>query len=67
MPDRSKTIRVLLVVYFVASIAIAVPLVFYVNNAGNLSGTTSGRSSLRRSSRWASAPCARRVTRGGSG
>ena len=43
MVDRSKAIRVLLVVYFVASIAIAVPLVFYVSDAGNLSGTTSGK------------------------
>ena len=43
MPDRSKAIRVLLVVYFAVSIAIAVPLVFYVSNAGNLSGTTSGK------------------------
>lgn len=43
MVDREKTIRVLLVAYSVASIAIAIPLVFYVSDAGNLSGTTSGK------------------------
>ncbi len=43
MVDRLKAIRLLLVVYFLASIAIAIPLVFYVNDAGNLSGTTSGK------------------------
>jgi peptidoglycan/LPS O-acetylase OafA/YrhL len=41
--DRAKVIRLLLVVYFAASVAIAVPLVFYVSDAGNLSGTTSGK------------------------
>lgn len=43
MPDRSKAIRVLLVAYFAASIAIAIPLLIYVRHAGNISGTTSGK------------------------
>ena len=43
MTDRLKAIRILLVVYFVGSIAIAIPLVLFVRHAGNLSGTTSGK------------------------
>ena len=43
MPDRSKAIRVLLVAYFAASVAIAIPLLIYVRHAGNISGTTSGK------------------------
>jgi len=41
--DRLNVMRVLLVVYFVASCAVAVPLVLFTRHAGNLSGTTSGR------------------------
>jgi hypothetical protein len=43
VPDRSKAIRVVLVAYFAASVAIAVPLLVYVRHAGNISGTTSGK------------------------
>jgi len=35
--------RLLLVLFFAGSVAVAVPLVFYVSDAGNLSGTTSGK------------------------
>jgi hypothetical protein len=41
--DRLKAIRLLLVLYFLASIAIAIPLLVYVRHAGNISGTTSGK------------------------
>jgi len=41
--DRLKAIRRLLVVYSVGSVVIAVPLLFSVEHAGSLSGTTSGR------------------------
>jgi hypothetical protein len=41
--DRLKVIRWLLFLYFLGSVAIAIPLVFNVAHAGNLSGTTSGK------------------------
>jgi hypothetical protein len=41
--DRLKAIRLLLVLYFLGSIAVSIPLVFYVSDAGNFSGTTSGK------------------------
>lgn len=43
MVDRLKAIRLVLVLYFLGSIAIAIPLVFFVRHAGSLSGTTSGK------------------------
>lgn len=43
MADRFTVIRILLVVYFLGSVAMALPLMFYVGDAGSLSGTTSGR------------------------
>ena len=43
MVDRLRAIRMLLVLYFLASIAIAIPLLVYVRHAGNISGTTSGK------------------------
>jgi hypothetical protein len=36
-------IRWLLVLYFLGSVAIAIPLVLHLGNAGNLAGTTSGK------------------------
>jgi len=41
--DRRKAIRLLLVLYFLGSVAIAVPLLVYTRHAGNISGTTSGK------------------------
>jgi MFS family permease len=41
--DRLRVIRILLAVYFLGSIAIAIPLLLNVTHAGNLSGTTSGK------------------------
>ena len=43
MIDRLKTMRTLLFLYFLASVAIAIPLLFYTRHAGNISGTTSGK------------------------
>jgi len=41
--DRLTVMRLLLVLYFVGSVAVAVPLLLDVRHAGNLSGTTSGK------------------------
>ena len=43
MADRLTVMRILLIVYFLGSVAIAILLLLDVGHAGNLSGTTSGK------------------------
>jgi hypothetical protein len=41
--DRLKVMRWLLILYFLGSVAVAIPLVLNLAHAGNLSRTTSGK------------------------
>ena len=43
VPDRNKIAQILLVLYAVASVAVAIPLLFAFAGAGNLAATTSGK------------------------
>jgi peptidoglycan/LPS O-acetylase OafA/YrhL len=43
MLDRTRVARILLILYAVASAAIAVPLLFAFGHAGDLAATTSGK------------------------
>ena len=43
MVDRLRVLRILLVLYFVGSVGVAIPLLFDLGDAGDLAATTSGK------------------------